>query len=79
MCNNCRSDRDKYGYCSKCGKEICEDCASPTNRFIHKDCLVVPVDPIVRPYTYRGGGGGGGRTGDVGIKRDDTGIGFGPL
>jgi hypothetical protein len=78
MCNYCGSNKKEDGYCVKCGKEICEDCASPTDRRIHRNCLNVtptrtsgaygPPVPHETPDTYR--------TRDPGII-DDPGD-FGP-
>lgn len=39
MCKHCGTTRENYGYCVKCGKEICEDCASPIDREVHSKCI----------------------------------------
>ena len=69
MCNKCGSDSEHYGYCRKCAKEICKDCASSTDLFIHKTCLNVTPGITRDP----------GIADDPGITPRDPGIGFGPL
>ena len=79
MCNYCGSKREKYGWCGICNKEICEDCASSVDKWVHRECYdrlrktrSGPIDqgtghdPAPAPGTGH----------DPGV---DQGIGFGPL
>ena len=59
MCKykDCGTAREKYGYCVECGQEICEDCASPFDKNVHKPTIDprIPVgidaDPCIAIYS----------------------------
>lgn len=54
MCNHCGTELKKQGYCVKCGKEICNDCASNNNPKVHAKCesnFPTP-EPAPRPIPH---------------------------
>ena len=51
MCEFCKSEKKAYGYCIRCGKAICKDCAYPNDQKRHAKCggPVPTPEPIAMP------------------------------